>query len=737
MVTSLQQSLAVGDVTRVQVTVSAPDMASRSAELVKTGGQWGGVLGQLPAGTDRTFSVQAFKTDGTAVYAGEATGVTITAGQTTVVSLTLQEINPPPPFDNSAPCITSLVATPATIEPGGVVTLQAAAKDVDPGDTLTFAWTARSGTFSSATNLSTTWTAPANTGPVTLTLTVTDSQGAAATVSLTIVVRAGRGSAAVNVSLNTWPQVSRVTASPTAVDVGSTTAVHASAADSDGDGLSYQWTASCAGTWQNATSANASFTPSSQPPGDTCANCALTVKVTDGRGGQTTGTLAICVGKKPTAQFPPDIVETFQSAITAAPGGTVTIRVKAEDPQNSALSFSWTASSGLLSAASHTVQTSHVMWTAPSCDPAGESPAITVTAMNALGLSVKHIFSVSSGKSCSDTWTPTGSMVVPRSAHAVEVLLSGKVLAGGGITDSVPVTSSEIYDPATGRWTASGGMKFPRAYYTLTALPSGKVLAVGGYDGNYNPVASVELYDPATGVWALTGSMASVRALHTASLLPSGKVLVVGGYNGAGAVKSAEVYDPTIGAWSQAGTMAFERYQHTATVLPSGQVLVVGGAGDSNLIGAAEMYDPAIGTWTRAGSLVSGRYLHTASLTSVGQLVVAGGSTTGTDASASTEIRDPVTGAWKSNSSMGSARFMHTASVLPTKILVIGGFDGSTVVSRTETYDFATGKWALGNSVTTPRYQHAATVLPSGRILITGGLNIDGASLRYTEFYTP
>ncbi|MDC0706862.1 PKD domain-containing protein [Stigmatella sp. ncwal1] len=397
-------------------------------ELAKTGGQWGGVLGQLPAGTDRTFSVQAFKADGTALYGGEVTGVTITAGQTTVVSLTLQEINPPPPFDNAAPCITSLVANPSSIEPGGVVTLQATAKDVNAGDVLTFSWTAGVGTFGSATSLSTTWTAPQSTGPVTLTLTVTDSKGASATVSLTITVRAGRGSAAVNVSLNSWPQVSGVTASPTAVEVGSSTVVHASAGDSDGDGLSYLWTASCAGTWQNANGADASFTPSAQPPGDTCANCALTVKVEDGRGGHTTGTLAICVGNKPTARFPPEIVETFQSATTVAAGGTVSIRVKAEDPQGSALSFSWTASGGVLSTPSHTAQTSQVVWTAPACDPTNVVPKIVVNVTNALGLSVETSFSVSSGSSCSDKWTPTGSMSSPRSSHAAEVLLSGKVL---------------------------------------------------------------------------------------------------------------------------------------------------------------------------------------------------------------------------------------------------------------------------------------------------------------------
>jgi hypothetical protein len=51
-------------------------------------------------------------------------------------------------------------------------------------------------------------------------------------------------------------------------------------------------------------------------------------------------------------------------------------------------------------------------------------------------------------------------------------------------------------------------------------LPNGKVLVAGG-----RSLSSSELYDPATGTWTATGSLANERYGHTATLLPNGKVL--------------------------------------------------------------------------------------------------------------------------------------------------------------------------------------------------------------------
>ncbi|MBN8472036.1 RCC1 repeat-containing protein [Corallococcus exiguus] len=197
---------------------------------------------------------------------------------------------------------------------------------------------------------------------------------------------------------NSWPELAGMTALPPTLEVGQATLVTAFASDADGDSLSYEWTASCAGTWADATSASPSFTPTALPPGGTCT---LTVVVRDGRGGQVTGSMPLDASTSPTNSFPPEIVETFQSVTTIpAGGGNVGFRVRARDPQGGALSFTWTTSSGTLSTPTNTAATSEILWTAPSCVPTGTTATVTMTATNALGLSTSFAFTLQGATPC-------------------------------------------------------------------------------------------------------------------------------------------------------------------------------------------------------------------------------------------------------------------------------------------------------------------------------------------------
>src|SRR3989440_2962854 len=169
------------------------------------------------------------------------------------------------------------------------------------------------------------------------------------------------------------------------------------------------------------------------------------------------------------------------------------------------------------------------------------------------------------------SWTATGSLANRRHEHTATLLPNGKVLVVGGTVDFInDLTSAELYDPATGTWTPTGSLNNRRRAHTATLLPNGKVLVVGGLqDGqsgsNYHVISSSELYDPASGTWTMTGNLAKARGDHTATLLSNGKVLVVGGrpsFSGAGnpPITSGEVYDPANGTWATTGSLNTGRW---------------------------------------------------------------------------------------------------------------------------------------------------------------------------------
>ncbi|MDC0711758.1 kelch repeat-containing protein [Stigmatella sp. ncwal1] len=728
---SVPQALSANDVTRVQVTVSASDMASLSVELAKSNGSWGGLIGNIPSGANRSFLAKAFDASGSLRFQGQTSGVTLSPNQTTAVALTLQEVSPPPPYGNEAPVIDALVASSTSVQTGASLSLTATVHDPNPGDTLTLAWTASGGAFSAPTAATSSWTAPASPGIQTLTLTVTDSQGAAVSVSLSINVISGAstGNAALNISFNLWPTVSKVSASLSRLDAGQSTAVSALASDADGDALSYQWASSCPGTWTNASSRTASFVPSSVPAG-ACNNCQLTVTVQDSRGGQTTGSLALCVASASTERFPPRISNLYQSATSTSPGQTVTFEVTALDPQSSALTFTWSATTGSLGTPVNGASTSRVTWTAPACASGGMAPGITATVTNSFHLSATQGFSVTGVPACVSGWTSTNAMGASRYHHSATLLPNGKVLVAGAYNGGGQATA-EVYDPASGTWSATAPMAHARYFHTATLLPNGTVLVAGG-----TSPATAEVYNPASGTWSATGPMTSLRLESTATLLPNGKVLVAGGHTGTQPVAAAEVYDPASGTWSATGALAAPRYNHAATLLPDGKVLVAGGFNNSTTLRTAEVYDPASGTWSTAEAMAVPRRYHTATLLPTGKVLITGGHDSNGTIYATAELYDPASRTWSMTSDMAIRRYLHTVTLLQNgKALVAGGGDGPIAQVASEVYDPASNTWSPVPPMTRGRYSHAAALLQDGRVLISGGYSNGG--FPYAELFSP
>ncbi|QSQ23238.1 kelch-like protein [Pyxidicoccus parkwayensis] len=716
---------AMSEVAHVSVTRTAVDGSSSTLELVKANGVWSGTLGHLPVGASQGFVAQAFDASGAVLFEGRVSDITVTADQTPLVALTLQEPGSPAPVADEAPVIDAVVASALSVRAGGTVSLRAIAHAANLEDTVVPAWTATSGSFADAANVSTEWAASESPGLVTLTVTVRDSTGATSSVSLSVDVssEAPIGGAPSDVRFNVWPQVSVPDASATRVEVGQSVTFSASAIDRDGDALESRWTATCVGTWTDSTSSTAAFTPT-VIPAKACDNCRVELTVSDGRGGETVRTLSLCV--VPAA---PVVVSSNASSRTAGASQQLTFEVVARDPHGGTLTFNkWWASNGTLSPAQNEATRSQVTWTAPACKNAEVDQTVVATITNDLGLSTMHRFSVSVDglPACGPGWAPAGNMAAGRNGPEVILLPNGKVFVAGG-SHGRPYAPVEVYDPATDSWDAtatSGGL----LNAPMALLPSGKFLSPGGFDG-IRPLDLVQMYDPVTNVWSLAQSMRMPRYAPTATRLLNGKVFVAGGECRECAI--ADVYDPTLEAWYSVCTLAGLRHSHVATLLPDGRVLLSGGYAESN---AADLYTPSPGYCAPTGPMaVSHRVEHATALLPGGKVLAVGGS------GATAEEYDPATNTWTLVGSMATPREGLTATALPNgKVLVTGGRPSPTssaTLATAELYDPVTRTWSSAGSMAAPRKGHKATLLPNGRVLIIGGLS--GSPGPSAELYIP
>lgn len=293
-----------------------------------------------------------------------------------------------------------------------------------------------------------------------------------------------------------------------------------------------------------------------------------------------------------------------------------------------------------------------------------------------------------------NTWTTVGSMSTGRNYQAGTILTDGRVLIAGGIDpNNVVLATAEIYDPSTQTWTPTGNLNTPRYMHSATLLPNGMVLVAGGWPGpgpccgsGTYALTSSELWDPATGTWTATGNLPSPYADHAAILLNSSKVLIAGGesYGQGGfgrlVIATAATYDPFAGTWTSVPNMSTPRDHAPAVSLSDGTVLVAGGSPGSCCSGqsTAERFDPNALAWTSTPNMTTGRDGPGASAIFNGEAVlISGGYSCCSDPNptrASSEYFDLATAAWHLTGSLIQARAYHTSiTLLDGTVLAVGG----------------------------------------------------------------
>lgn len=274
-------------------------------------------------------------------------------------------------------------------------------------------------------------------------------------------------------------------------------------------------------------------------------------------------------------------------------------------------------------------------------------------------------------------------MLTARSSGAAGGVIGGKLYVVGGQNGATPLSSLEVYDPASNTWVAKEAM--PTARNSLgAAVINGKLYVVGGNGVSGQKMAALEVYDPATNSWTAKTSMPTARSAP-AVVAMDGLLYVAGGCLGWCAPTTAvlEVYNPVTDSWVTQAPMPSARALANA-VVANNLLYVMGGCCGSTaaqslvMSQTIEVYNPLTNSWASKAT----HQVDTAATTAVigGHIFVAG--------LTATEEYNPVSDVWTAQPKMPTPRSSTTGGVINGKLYVAGGAGADNVaLASLEAFD--------------------------------------------------
>ena len=369
-------------------------------------------------------------------------------------------------------------------------------------------------------------------------------------------------------------------------------------------------------------------------------------------------------------------------------------------------------------------------WGRPVADP-GASRCVVRVSWDGMGVAYPALLDPS--------WTTTTTtMSAARRLHTATKLPSGRVLVAGGELGSGNITmlsTADLFDPATDTWAATDPMDTPRTAHAADLLQTGKVLVAGGQTDSSTVLSTAELYDESTGTWAPTGSMTFIRRGLTLTTLANGEALATAGFNGSAYTGVAERFRPGSDNWAVTGGLSAPYGAHTATLLGTGEVFLGGGLKFGSVAtNESNLFDPVIEGWFLLSGAADSRHDHAAALLDDGTVLLAGSADTSGPKSTA-EVFDPGPRSHTAVGSMASGRALFALTPLPGGALATGGQGLGTQLSTAEIYDVSSQAWTAIDDMAQARRSHTATRLDDGRVLVAGGEAL-GAALSSSELLT-
>ena len=193
------------------------------------------------------------------------------------------------------------------------------------------------------------------------------------------------------------------------------------------------------------------------------------------------------------------------------------------------------------------------------------------------------------------------------------------------------------------------------------------------------------------------------------------------------------------GIWNPVGNMTSPRDFHKSVFIKATKtVQIVGGSDGFSDLSSTEIFVSWNSSFVQQGSTSAIRRFHTVDRLNDHTVVIAGG----WHSPSTAELYDPIVGVSNASIRLSTPRAEHASAVIhdglnaTTKLLLVGGMDGTGKIASGDVFDTNTGVFNLvGNNMTTARCYHTATGLDNGYVLLAGGINNDTVELDSLELY--
>jgi N-acetylneuraminic acid mutarotase len=353
-----------------------------------------------------------------------------------------------------------------------------------------------------------------------------------------------------------------------------------------------------------------------------------------------------------------------------------------------------------------------------------------------------------------DSWATVTATGAPTGRTRHKMVWSGdRMIVWGGYDGSTYLNTGATYDYLADTWTDISNASPPSGRIDHTAIWTGKHMIIwGGWNGG--ALSDGYKYSLEDDTWtALAASGLSARFEHTATW--TGDLMVVFGgrnctaYNTNCAFSDGSRYDPEADSWAAMSASGLNsRYNHSA-VWTGKKVLFWGGAqsytnagGSHSLWNDGKAYDPINNTWAvlDTTSAPSKRQQHVAVWTGYKMMIWGGYYDWYYNDGAIFDLQESQTvGTWLgiSESSAPTARYEHSQVFTGSKVIVWGGWDGTTPVATGGVYDPVSDSWSATTATNAPAARFAHTAVWTGTKMIVWGGQDASSYLGTGSIYDP